>query len=60
MAVPSFKPLQLGWVNEALLNAKTFGCVTTTTDVPVQPFAVVAVTVYCWAVKFEKIPVVFD
>ena len=60
MAVPSFKPLQLGWVNDELLNAKTFGCVTTTTDVPVQPFAVVAVTVYCWAVKFEKIPVVFD
>ncbi len=44
----------------ALLNVKIFGWVTTTTDVPVQPFAVVAVTVYCWAVKFEKIPVVFD
>lgn len=60
MAVPSFKPLQLGWVNEALLNANTFGWVTTTIEVPVQPFAVVAVTVYCCAVKFEKIPVVFD
>ena len=60
VAVPSFKPLHDGWVNDELLNANIVGCVTTTTDVPVQPFAVVAVTVYCCAVKFEKIPVVFD
>ena len=60
MIVPFEPPLQLGCVNVALLNVKIFGSVTTTTDVPVQPFAVVAVTVYCWAVKFEKIPVVFD
>jgi hypothetical protein len=45
VAVPSFKPLQLGWVNEALLNAKTFGSVTQTCEVAEQPFAVVAVTV---------------
>ena len=45
MAVPSFKPLQLGWVNDELLNAKTFGCVTHTCEMAVQPFAVVAVTV---------------
>jgi hypothetical protein len=45
VAVPSFKPLQLGWVNEALLNAKTFGSVTHTCEVAEQPFAVVAVTV---------------
>ena len=60
MAVPSFNPLHDGCVNVALLNVKILGWVTTTTDVPVQPFAVVAVTVYCCAVKFEKIPVVFD
>ena len=45
VAVPSFKPLQLGWVNEALLNANTFGWVTHTCEIAVQPFAVVAVTV---------------
>ena len=45
MAVPFEPPKHDGWVNEALLNAKTFGCVTHTCEVAVQPFAVVAVTV---------------
>jgi hypothetical protein len=46
VAVPSFKPLHDGWVNDELLNANTFGCVTTTTFVVKQPLGVVAVIVY--------------
>ena len=46
MAVPSFNPLHDGWVNDELLNVNTFGSVTTITMLAVQPFVVVAVTVY--------------
>jgi hypothetical protein len=60
VAVPSFKPKHEGCVKLELAKANTAGSVTTTTVVAVQPFAVVAVTVYCCAVKFEKIPVTFD
>jgi len=46
LLIPLLAELHDGCVKFALLNANMFGCVTITVVVAVQPFAVVAVTVY--------------